>query len=64
VIRALPARLARRGMLPGGLPADCTFVEAFLERGYRQLHVEPRSTLVAGAAGQPGGCVAARPLTS
>jgi hypothetical protein len=52
-IRALPARLARRGMPGGGLPADRTFVDAFLERGYRELRVDPPSTLVAGAAGQP-----------
>jgi hypothetical protein len=29
------------------------FVEAFLERGYRELRVDPPWTLVAGAAGQP-----------
>ena len=53
MIRALPTRLARRGVLPGGLPADRTFVDAFLQRGYRQLRVDPPRTLVAGAAGQP-----------
>jgi len=52
-IRALPARLAGRGMPAGGLPADRGFVEAFLERGYRELRVDPPWALVAGAAGQP-----------
>jgi hypothetical protein len=52
-IRALPARLAGGRRPPGGLPADRGFIEAFLERGYRQLRVDPPWTLVAGAAGQP-----------
>jgi hypothetical protein len=52
-IRALPARLPGRGMPAGGLPADRTFVEAFMERGYRELRVDPPWALVAGAAGQP-----------
>jgi hypothetical protein len=52
-IRALPARLPGRRMPGGGLPADRGFIEAFMERGYRELRVDPPSTLVAGAAGQP-----------
>lgn len=40
-------------MPSGGLPADRGFIEAFLERGYRELRVDPPWTLVAGAAGQP-----------
>jgi hypothetical protein len=52
-IRALPARLSGGRMPSGGLPADRGFIEAFLERGYRELRVDPPSTLVAGAAGQP-----------
>ena len=52
-IRALPARLPGGRLPGGGLPADRGFIEAFLERGYRELRVDPPSTLVAGAAGQP-----------
>ncbi len=52
-IRALPARLPGGGMPGGGLPADRGFREAFHERGYRELRVDPPLTLVAGAAGQP-----------
>jgi hypothetical protein len=52
-IRAFPARLRGARRPPGGLPADRGFIEAFLERGYRELRVDPPSTLVAGAAGQP-----------
>jgi len=52
-IRALPARLPGSRPPGGGLPADRGFVEAFLERGYRELRVDPPWTLVAGAAGQP-----------
>lgn len=52
-IRALPARL-RGGREPrGGLGADRGFIEAFIERGYRELRLDPPWTLVAGAAGQP-----------
>jgi len=52
-IRSLPARLPG-GRMPGdGLPADRGFVEAFLERGYRELRVDPPWTLVAGNAAQP-----------
>jgi hypothetical protein len=51
--RALPARLAGRGMPGGGLPAGRGFIEAFVERGYRELRVDPPWTLVAGAAGPP-----------
>jgi hypothetical protein len=52
-IRALPARLAGGGTPGGGLPADRGFIQAFLERGYRELRVDPPRTLVAGAAAQP-----------
>lgn len=52
-IRALPARLPGGRMPGGGVPADRGFIEAFLERGYRELRVDPPSALVAGAAGQP-----------
>jgi hypothetical protein len=52
-IRAFPGRLRGARRPPGGLPADRGFIEAFLERGYRELLVDPPSTLVAGAAGQP-----------
>jgi hypothetical protein len=52
-VRALPGRLPGRRMPGGGLPADRGFVEAFMERGYRELRVDPPWTLVAGAAGQP-----------
>jgi hypothetical protein len=52
-VRALPARLPGRRMPGGGLPADRGFVEAFMERGYRELRVDPPWTMVAGAAGQP-----------
>jgi hypothetical protein len=52
-IRALPGRLRGARRPPGGLPADRGFIEAFLERGYRELRVDPPWTLVAGAAGQP-----------
>jgi hypothetical protein len=52
-IRALPARLPGGRMPSGGLPADRGFIEAFMERGYRELRVDPPWTLVAGAAGQP-----------
>jgi hypothetical protein len=37
----------------GGIPADLGFIQAFLERGYRELRVDPPRTLVAGAAAQP-----------
>jgi hypothetical protein len=52
-IRALPGRLRGARRPPGGLPADRGFIEAFMERGYRELRVDPPWTLVAGAAGQP-----------
>ena len=52
-IRALPGRLPGGRMPGGGLPADRGFIEAFMERGYRELRVDPPWTLVAGAAGQP-----------
>jgi hypothetical protein len=52
-IRALPARLRRGPTARGGLPADHGFIEAFLDRGFRALRVEPPRTFVAGAAGQP-----------
>jgi hypothetical protein len=51
--RALPARLPSGRTPGGGIPADRGFIEAFMERGYRELRVDPPSTLVAGAAGQP-----------
>jgi hypothetical protein len=51
-IRALPARLRGGRMPAGGLAADRGFVEAFLERGFRELRVDPPWTLVAGAATQ------------
>jgi hypothetical protein len=49
-IRALPSQ---RGMRGGGLPANQGFLEAFLERGFRELRVDPPRALVAGAAAQP-----------
>jgi hypothetical protein len=52
-IRALPQRLPGGRPPEGGLPADPGFIEAFMERGYRELRVDPPWTLVAGAAGQP-----------
>jgi hypothetical protein len=52
-IRALPARLPGSRAPRGGLPADRGFLEAFLERGYRELRVDPPWALVAGAAGRP-----------
>jgi hypothetical protein len=52
-IRALPARLPGSRVPRGGIPADRGFIQAFLERGYRELRVDPPWTLVAGAAGQP-----------
>jgi hypothetical protein len=48
-VRALPGR----GRPGGGLPADRGFLEAFRERGYRELHVDPPWALVAGGAGKP-----------
>jgi hypothetical protein len=36
----------------GGAQADRGFVEAFLERGFRELRLDPPRTLVAGAATQ------------
>ncbi|MGH8882483.1 MAG: hypothetical protein ACRD0P_34910, partial [Stackebrandtia sp.] len=51
-IRALPAQLPGARMSRGGIP-DRGFIEEFLRRGYRQLHVDPPRTLVAGNAGQP-----------
>ena len=52
-IRALPARLPGSRVPRGGMPADRGFIQAFMERGYRELRVDPPWTLVAGAAGQP-----------
>jgi hypothetical protein len=52
-IRTLPGRLPGSGGTGGGLPADRSFIEAFLEHGYRELRVDPPWTLVAGAAGKP-----------
>jgi hypothetical protein len=52
-IRALPQRLSGGDPPGGGLPADRGFLEAFMERGYRELRVDPPWTLVAGNAGQP-----------
>jgi hypothetical protein len=52
-IRALPGRRRGPRRPPGGLPADRGFIEAFMERGYGELRVDPPWTLVAGAAGQP-----------
>ena len=52
-IRALPQRLPGGRPPGGGLPADRGFIEAFLERGYRKLRVDPPWTLVAGAPAQP-----------
>ncbi len=52
-IRALPARLSGDRTEGSALPADRTFIEAFIERGYRELLVDPPSALVAGTAGQP-----------
>jgi hypothetical protein len=52
-LRALPARLPGSRVPRDGIPADRGFVEAFLERGYRELRVDPPWALVAGAAGQP-----------
>jgi hypothetical protein len=51
-IRALPARLPGGRMPGGGAQADRGFVEAFLERGFRELRLDPPWTLVAGAATQ------------
>jgi hypothetical protein len=50
--RALPARLPGGRMPGGGGQADRGFVEAFLERGFRELRLDPPWTLVAGAATQ------------
>jgi hypothetical protein len=44
---------SRRGVRGGGLPADRGFLEAFVERGFRELRVDPPWVLVAGAAAQP-----------
>jgi hypothetical protein len=52
-IRALPGRLRGARRPPGGLPADRGFIEAFMERGFRELLAVPPRTLVAGNAGQP-----------
>ena len=52
-IRALPARLPGSRAPRGGIPADRGFIQVFMERGYRELRVDPPWTLVAGAAGQP-----------
>jgi hypothetical protein len=52
-IRALPGRLPGARRPPGGLPADRGFIEAFMERGFRELLAVPPRTLVAGNAGQP-----------
>ena len=52
-IRALPARLTGGGKQGNGLPADRTFIEAFIQRGYRELVSDSPRALVAGAAGQP-----------
>ncbi len=52
-VRTLPTRLPGGGPSRDGAPADRGFIEAFLERGFRALRVDPPSTLVAGAAGQP-----------
>jgi hypothetical protein len=52
-IRALPGRLRGARRPPSGLPADRGFIEAFMERGYRELRLDPPWTLVAGNAGQP-----------
>jgi Protein of unknown function (DUF2867) len=52
-IRALPARLPGGRTPRGGLPADRGFIQAFMDRGYRELRADPPRALVAGAAGQP-----------
>jgi hypothetical protein len=52
-IRTLPVRLPSGGTSGGGLPANRGFVEAFMERGYRELRIDPPWKLVAGAAGRP-----------
>ncbi len=52
-VRTLPTRLPGGGPRRDGAPADRGFVEAFLQRGFRELLVDAPSTLVVGAAGQP-----------
>ncbi len=51
-IRALPARRSD-GLREGGASVDRGFIEAFLERGFRELWVDVPSALAVGAAGQP-----------
>lgn len=52
-IRALPARLPGARMPRGGVPADRRLIDAFIERGYRELRLDPPWTLVVGSAAQP-----------
>ncbi|MGI8904630.1 MAG: hypothetical protein ACR2IP_13490 [Solirubrobacteraceae bacterium] len=51
-VRSLPARLAPGATPDPGAPADRGFIEAFLDRGFSALRVDPPFTWVAGAAGQ------------
>ena len=52
-VRTLPARLAR-GRVPRQVaPANRTFIDSFMEGGFRELHVDAPFVLVVGSAGQP-----------
>lgn len=52
-IRGIPARLPGGASPRRNTPADRGFIQAFLERGWRELCVDPPWTLLVGAAGQP-----------
>ena len=52
-IRAIPARLPGGGSPLRNAPGDRGFIEAFLERGWREMRVDPPWTLLMGAVGQP-----------
>ena len=52
-IRAIPARLPGGGSPFRNARGDRGFIEAFLERGWREMRVDPPWTLLMGAVGQP-----------